>query len=378
MGGAVPKQFLSLKGRPLLDWSLAAFQSCGFVPGIVLVVPEEYREEEDRRLAGEPRFGKLIAVSGGGATRQESVQIALKALPPEADWVAVHDAVRPFVTPQLIQATFTLAKTIGAAIPTVAIHDTLIHVDDNGMLVRPIVRDAIRRSQTPQIFRADIIADSHERAGKDGLLFSDDATLVSHYGHKVGTYVHYGENRKISTPQDLEKITMQKLTKISGIRCGHGYDAHPVADDRPLVLAGVRFPSERGLSGHSDADVISHAVCDALLGAAALGDIGRLFSPSDPAYKNASGRVLLEETAQMLRERGWEISFIDTTLISNFPRIESRREEMRENLASALSIDSDCVSIKATITGGLGFTGREEGMAAYAVATLSSQLEEAP
>jgi 2-C-methyl-D-erythritol 2,4-cyclodiphosphate synthase/2-C-methyl-D-erythritol 4-phosphate cytidylyltransferase len=370
MGGAIPKQFLSLRGRPLLDWSLSAFQNTSAVSGIVLVLPTDYVEDAARRLKDQGRDDKIIAVVAGGEDRQISVARGLKALPPTANWVAVHDAVRPFVTPQLIEATFTLAQQVGAAIPVVAIHDTLVQVDENGRLLRPISRDAIKRSQTPQIFSADLLADSHERAAEDKLLFTDDATLVAYYGHTVGTFVHHGENRKITTPADMEKITMQKLGNRSGVRCGSGYDAHRLVEGRPLILGGVRFPSEQGLLGHSDADVICHAICDALLGAAALGDIGRYFPDTDPAYKDASSLKLLEETSQMVREKGYEILFVDTTLVGEMPRIGSRREEMREKLAHAMSIDPDCVSVKATTQEGMGFVGRSEGLAAMSVATI--------
>lgn len=376
MGGPVPKQFLSLKGQPLLAWSLAAFQSCEEVEGIVLVVPEDYVEQEWDRLKKENRDQKLIAVVGGGADRQQSVWKGLQSLPPDTFWVAVHDAARPFVTSQLILATFHLAQNVGAAIPTVPIHDTLIQVDEEGGLLRPIARQHIRRSQTPQVFRAGMLADCHKRAVADGLVFTDDATLVNHYGQAVSSFAHYGENRKITTPQDMEKITMQRLGKASGIRCGQGYDVHAFSDDRPLVLAGIRFPDKRGLAGHSDADVISHALCDALLGAAALGDLGHHFPSNDPAYRDISSLVLLEETAQLVRERGLEIIFVDTTLIGETPHIASRREEMQEKLAVALSIDTDCVSVKATTTEGLGFTGRSEGLAAQALATLQVMDQE--
>lgn len=360
----------------MLDWSLAAFQNVEAVAGIVLVLPGEYVDDVARRLKAQGRDQKLLAVIAGGEDRQFSVARGLKALPPQANWVAVHDAVRPFVTPQLIEATFTLAQQVGAGIPVVGIHDTLVQVDEVGRLVRPISRDAIKRSQTPQIFRADILADSHEKAAQDNLLFTDDATLVAFYGHTVATFVHHGENRKITTPADMEKITMQKFGQGTGLRCGQGYDAHRLEEGRPLILGGVRFPSERGLAGHSDADVLSHAICDALLGAAALGDIGRHFPDTDPAYRNISSLALLEESTQLVRERGYSIIFVDSTLICEAPRINTRREEMREKLAAAMGIDPECVSVKATTQEGMGFCGRGEGIAAMAIATLELNANE--
>ena len=370
VGGPLPKQFLSLRGRPILDWSLLAFRNTPEVAGIVIVAPEAYCEDIVNRLKKENLDDKVLAVVAGGSSRQESVRFGLSILPSEIEWVAVHDAVRPFVTPQLIQATFTLAQQAGAAVPSVAIHDTLIQVDENNLLVRPISRDAVRRSQTPQIFRADILGEAHRRSHEEGLLFTDDATLAVYYGFQVASFVHYGENRKITTPQDLEKITMQKSAQTSSLRCGQGFDVHPFAEGRPLILGGVRFASDRGLLGHSDADVLCHAVCDALLGAAALGDIGQHFPVSDPAYRNVSSLVLLGETAQMLQAKGYEIAFIDATLIGDQPKIASRRDEMREKIAGALSIDPDCVSVKATTTEGMGFTGDGQGLAASAIATI--------
>ncbi len=359
-----------MRGRRILDWSLSTFDSIPEVRGIVVVVPEEFVEETQNRLNEEKTTEKLIAVLAGGGRRQESVLAGLKALPHHAEWVAVHDAARPFVTTQLISATFSLAQHIGAAIPTVAIHDTLVQVDEFGQLVRPISRNAIKRSQTPQIFALEILSDAHTRAADDGLVFTDDATLVNYYGHKVGTFAHYGENRKITTPQDLEKITMQKSAQTGVIRTGQGFDAHPFDEDRPLLLAGVHFNGHKGLKGHSDADVISHAICDAVLGAAGLADIGHYFPSTDPAYENVSGLVLLSEVAQLVNEKGFDISNVDATLIGESPRIGTRREQMCEKVAAALSIDSDCVSIKASTTEKMGFTGREEGLMALSVATL--------
>ncbi len=370
VGGPLPKQFLSLRGRPILNWSVDAFLKAESVKGIVVVVPKEYLEHARKHLEREINGSKSLNIVAGGETRQESVFRGIRALPLDVEWIAVHDAVRPFVTSQLIAATFTLAKQAGAAIPTVAIHDTLIHVDDSDILVKPITRQAVRRSQTPQIFRAEILAECHERANQEGLLFSDDATLVNYFNHRVATFPHYGENRKITTPQDLEKITMQSSAKGPGIRCGIGIDTHPLVEGRALFLGGVRFEGDRGLDGHSDADVLCHAICDALLGAAALGDIGQFFPDTDPAYKDAKGRTLLEETAQMVRKAGYEISFVDGTVIAESPRIYAHREQMRENIAQALSIDTDCVSVKATTTEKLGYLGRGEGVSSQAIATL--------
>lgn len=372
----MPKQFLSLKGRPVIEWSLSAFQSCEEVEGIILVVPEDFAEETRKRLVEEKLTDKVIATIAGGRLRQDSVARGLNALPEDAEWVAVHDAVRPFVTPQLIRATFTLAFNAGAAVPTVAIHDTLVQVDEDNLLVRAISREAVRRSQTPQIFHAEILADAHEKAAREGLIFNDDATLVAYYDHQVATFTHYGENRKITTAQDLEKITMQKLAKGSRIRCGQGFDAHPLEEGRQMKLAGVLFKEDKGSASRSDGDVICHAVCDALLGAATLGDIGRHFPSSDPAYEGVSGLVLLEETAQMVRAKGYEIVYIDCTFIGERPRVASRREEMSENLAQALSVDTDCISVKGASTKGLGFVGRGEGVSAIAMATLQIQEEE--
>ena len=378
MGGPVPQPFLALQGKPLVDWSLRAFEACEAVVGIVLVVPEEFVDEITKRLWRDKPASKLLHVVAGGAGRQESVRRGLLALPPEVEWVAVHDAVRPFLTPQLIAATFTLAQTAGAAIPTVAIHDTLVQVDEVGLLVRPISRDAVKRSQTPQIFKSEMLADAHERAAREGLVFADDAMLVRHYGYDVATFVHYGENRKISTSQDLEKITMQKSGTVSRVRVGQGFHMQPVAppeQERSLVLGGVRFLNERGLAGAGDGDVITRAVCDALLGAAGLGDLSQLFPASDPAYRTTSSMALLQDVAEKVRRRGLDITFVDATLIGEKPRIASRRDEMREKLAAALGIDPDCVSIKSSTGEGLAYGGGVESLAALALATLSVASE---
>lgn len=355
----------------MIDWSLATFTSIESVQGIVVVVPRDFVEPLKTRLHQEGRYTrKLLNIVPGGETRQESVLNGLRSLPVEASWVAVHDAARPYSSPQLIEATFALAQQGEGAIPCVAIHDTLVHVDSDGFLVRPISREMVKRAQTPQIFRADVLLAAHMKAKEQTLLFTDDATLVSYFGHKVATFVHFGENRKVTTPQDLEKITMQSTQKADRIRCGQGFDVHPLVEGRPLILGGVKFPGEKGLAGHSDADVLSHAICDALLGAAALGDIGQHFPPTDPAYKNISSLVLLEETVQLLREKGYEPVFVDSTVICEHPKINARRDEMRERIAGAISIDPESISVKATTPEHLGALGREEGIAAMAVATV--------
>lgn len=379
MGGPVPQPFLALQGKPLVDWSLKAFEACESVVGIVLVVPEEFVDEIKKRLWRDKPAAKLLQVVAGGAGRQESVRQGLKALPHEAEWVAVHDAVRPFITPQLISATFTLAQTAGAAIPTVAIHDTLVQVDEIGLLVRPISRDAVKRSQTPQIFKSEMLADAHDRAAREGLIFADDAMLVRHYGYDVATFSHYGENRKISTPQDMEKITMQKSGTVSRVRVGQGFHSQPFASpeqpEKAVVLGGVRFLSERGLLSLNDGDVITRAVCDALLGGAGLGDLAQLFPASDPAYRTTSSMALLQDVTERVRRRGLDITFVDATLIGEKPRIVSRRDEMRERLAAALGIDPDCVSIKSTTGEGLCHLASGDGLAALALATLSVASE---
>lgn len=368
LGGETPKPYLSLNGRPLLGWALEAFQRCHLVDAVQLVVASE-RIEQARELVRQLGLDKVRGVAAGGATRPGSVQRGLAALPAACGLVAIHDGARPLVRPSLIGRVVAAAAESGAAIPALAVRDT-VKRGEGGAVAATVDRAGLHLAQTPQVFAVELIRRAHaEASGADGI--TDDAQLVERLGHTVSLVAGDPDNLKVTLPGDLDLA--ERLLSSSGgaaLRVGTGYDAHRLVAGRRLVLGGVEIDHPLGLLGHSDADVLSHAVGDALLGAAALGDLGRHFPADDPALRGVSSLVLLERIVAKLRAAGHRPASVDATLLCQAPRLAPHVDRMRGNLARALAMDLDRVNIKATTTEGLGFVGRGEGIAAQAVALL--------
>ncbi len=362
MGHSKNKMFIRIGRFSVLERSFAAFEQSGCFDRIVIVYRAEDKNETE--AAAKRMLTTPFTLVEGGSERQFSVGNALRAVQ-GADIVAVHDGARCFVTPEIIRACVEKARETGAAAAGTKTRDT-IKVTDGGLITETLDRSRLVNIQTPQAFRFNILKRAHETAEADGFLGTDESSLVERLGIPVGFVEAGGGNIKITTRED---VMLGRIIAGETVRTGTGYDAHRFAEDRPLILGGVRIPHSRGLLGHSDADVLLHAAMDALLGAAALGDIGVHF-PCTDEYKDASSMVLLERTREILCENGFSVVNIDVTLIMQRPKIAPYVDEMRNNIAKALNIAVEAVSVKATTTEGMGFEGREEGASAMAVATV--------
>ncbi|MBR3784889.1 MAG: 2-C-methyl-D-erythritol 2,4-cyclodiphosphate synthase [Firmicutes bacterium] len=359
MGTPLPKQFLKQNGKTILEQTVEKFAGCSFVERIVIVTGEEYLDD-CRRLCQGLASEDVIHVIAGGKERQDSVYNAMRYLEKQGmqaeDIVLVHDGVRPYVSKAVIKAVAEEAGERGAAITAVPPKDTIRHVEEG-----TLDRSRLCCVQTPQGFRFGLLKEAFEKAMADGFYGTDDASLVERLGHAVAIVPGEYTNIKITTPEDL---TME-------MRIGTGYDVHKLVEERDLILGGVKIPYEKGLLGHSDADVLTHALMDALLGAAALGDIGKLFPDNDDSFKGISSIELLRRVKSALDDKGYSLGNADVTVICQRPKLAGYIDEMRGNIAEALDVDVDRISIKATTTEKLGFTGRGEGIAAEAVCILN-------
>lgn len=372
MGGPVPKQYMTLGGEPVLARSLRALCRFRELCGVVVVVPardvESVKSEILPRLEGLPE----IQVVEGGPERRDSVRNGLLALTraSPSDIVMIHDAVRPFVPHEKLPELCRAAVGGGAILATKC-RDTVKSVEA-GKITGTLDRNALWLAQTPQAFPYGLILDAHKRALAENISVTDDASLIEHFGGQPKIVESGHTNMKLTAPEDMK--TARALAGEIPLRVGHGYDAHRLVPDRKLILGGVEIDHPTGLLGHSDADVLIHAIADALMGAAGLGDIGRHFPDTDPRYKGADSLKLLAETAAMVKSLGGRVVNVDATLMAQKPKILPHAPKMRENVANALGIAPAAVNIKATTTEKMGFVGREEGMAAEAVALVSFDL----
>lgn len=358
MGSKLPKQFLKIGGQTILEKTVDAFAQCDFVDKIVIVTSEDYVTTCQILFDQLTAEGRLTVVTGG-AERQDSIKAGLKAAAEIAKHdsiILIQDGVRPYVTRELIERVCLAVIESGAVIPAVPSKDTIRHIEDG-----TLDRSKLVCVQTPQGFSFELIERAFERAEKDGFYGTDDASLVERLGHKVRIVDGLTSNIKITTPEDLE-VEM---------RIGTGFDVHCLVEERKLILGGVDIPYEKGLLGHSDADVLIHALMDALLGAAALGDIGKLFPDNDDKYKGISSLKLLGYVTERLAEEGYSLGNADVTVICQRPKLAGFIQQMRENIAGVMGVDVSKISIKATTTEKLGFTGRGEGIAAEAVCILT-------
>lgn len=376
------KLFARLAGKPVLAHTLEAFDRCEGIDGIVVVGSAESFHLLET-LVRDAALSLPVRFVEGGATRQESVYLGLLALPGDAEIVAVHDAARPLVTAAVIARTIEAARRHGAAVACVPATDTVKQVDAGGRITGTLPRASLRAAQTPQTFRVPLLLRAHEAARRDGVDATDDAALVERLGEPVLVVDGDRRNLKITTPEDMRMaeallagaspetaVPEAGSPAPSAIRVGFGYDIHPLVEGRRLVLGGVEIPHSTGLDGHSDADVLLHAVMDALLGAAGLPDIGHLFPNTDERWRGASSRHLLREVAARVRETGYRPSNVDVTLIAERPKIAPHIPAMRSAIATDLGVPESFVGIKATTNEQVGSLGREEAMAAHAVAVV--------
>ena len=364
------KLSFDLGGETVLERSVRAFDECPEVDELVIVTGAS--SENAQRAAA--RCKKPVRLVKGGSTRAESARSGVAAA--HGRLVAVHDAARPFVSQSVIADTIAAAARCGAAAPAVPVKDTIKQakggngktVPEGCMVENTPDRSTLYAVQTPQCFdRTQYLAALQELDAEKARLVTDDCSLFELTGRPVQLTQGDYANLKITTREDLPRAEQKEGNDM---RIGHGYDVHRLVEDRKLILGGVEVPFEKGLLGHSDADVLAHAVMDAVLGAAALGDIGRHFPDRDPAYAGADSIKLLERVIALLDHRGWKVGNIDATILAQAPKLAPYRARMRRNIAGALGIDTEQVGVKATTEEGLGFTGDGSGMAAHAVALV--------
>ncbi|NIM06832.1 MAG: 2-C-methyl-D-erythritol 4-phosphate cytidylyltransferase [Armatimonadetes bacterium] len=368
-----PKAFLQLAGKPLFMHSVEVLRTCKEISDILVIVAPSMVEQARQILAENPSKKNEVVVTGG-ETRQESVYQGLLKVPSGTDYVLIHDAARPFLTEALVADCLKSAQAHGAAICALPASDTIKSSPDGETVESTLDRSRLWNIQTPQAFSHNLILEAHENARRRGVEASDDAALVEGLGREVRLVTGSAENIKITRKEDLaiaEQIASHKMTiRPSSIRPGLGFDVHAFAEDRKLILAGKEFPGP-GLMGHSDADVITHAVMDALLGAAGLGDIGTHFPDTDPQYAGASSIGLLEKVKEMISAANLCLLWLDIVVAAEEPKIAPHSQQMRENLARALEVDPACISLKGKTTEGIGFIGRKEGIACWAICLLA-------
>ncbi len=367
-GAGGPKQYRTIAGRTVIVRAMAPF--CDH-PGISAVQP--VRNPDDSEIFDQALQGlRYRPAVDGGATRQMSVRAGLEALAADApDIVLIHDAARAFVSDAVIARAIDAAGLTGAAIPVVAVTDTIKQVDGDGHIVATPDRAQLRIAQTPQAFRFDTILEAHRRAAREGRDdFTDDAAIAEWAGLTVATFEGDALNMKLTTPEDFAREEARLGAALGDIRTGTGYDVHAFGEGDHVMLCGVRVPYTRGFLAHSDGDVGLHALVDAILGALADGDIGSHFPPSDPQWKGAASDKFLVYAMQRVAARGGRVAHLEVTMICETPKIGPLRENMRARIAEITGLSLSRVAVKATTSERLGFTGRQEGIAATASATI--------
>lgn len=372
IGGAVPKQFRSIGGRTILERAVLPFVHSPRVGEVVVVLPPDALGEPAAALR---TVDPALKIAAGGPRRQDSVAAGLSLVSEGTEIVLVHDGARPFCPACLIARTIDAAAACGAAIPALEASDTVkdVRAEDDALFVRATLpRERIRLAQTPQAFRREVLA-AAVALGRTGVDATDEAALAERAGHRVRIVAGDPRNIKVTTPDDLARAdTMAgSAAMVSAVpRVGLGYDTHRLADGRPLVLGGVTVPHARGLVGHSDADAVCHAVTDALLGAAAAGDIGQHFPDADPRWRDASSVDLLAQVVALVQGRGFAVGNVDVVVIAERPKLAPHIPGMRARLAAVLGVDRERVSVKAKTGEGLDAVGRGEAIAVHAVVLL--------
>jgi 2-C-methyl-D-erythritol 4-phosphate cytidylyltransferase/2-C-methyl-D-erythritol 2,4-cyclodiphosphate synthase len=367
-GGGGPKQYRSIGGKTVLSRAMEPFCSH---PDVFAVQPVRNPDDADIFDQAVSHLTYQAPVNGG-ATRQASVRAGLEALASHApDIVLIHDAARAFVTDKVISRAIDSALITGAAIPVVPVTDTIKVVDGSGAITATPDRAGLRIAQTPQAFRFDVILEAHRRAAREGRDdFTDDAAIAEWAGLTVTTFEGDVANMKLTTPEDFAREEARLGAMLGDIRTGTGYDVHALTDGDHLMLCGVRVPFNRGFLAHSDGDVGLHAIVDAILGALADGDIGSHFPPSDPKWKGAASDQFLKHAVSLVHQRGGRIANLEVTMICEAPKIGPLRDAMRAKIAEITGLPQSRIAVKATTSERLGFTGRQEGIAATAAATV--------
>jgi len=379
MGLPSPKQFFELEGVPILIHTLQVFQQVESIGLIIVVVPCEnctWVEEQVQKYD----LSKVFKVIAGGKHRQDSVLAGLEVLPLEIELVLVHDGVRPFVPVSVIENCLKEAEKNGAAMVAVPVKDTLKAVSRDNVIEQTIDRSGVWQAQTPQAAKVSLLKKAFADVIKHkDFIATDEAALLERVNIPVKVVEGSEKNIKITRPEDLilaKAILMESQGDINSMKgacqysSGYGYDAHRLVEGRPLVLGGVTVPHEKGLLGHSDADVLTHALCDAMLGGAGAGDIGQHFPDTDEKFKGISSLRILESVSDLVAQKGYVLHNADITVVAQKPKLVEYFKAMQKNLAAACGVDPASINLKATTTEGLGFEGREEGMSAHAVVML--------
>lgn len=372
------KVFAPLQGKPVLAWSLSAFQSSPLV-GAVAVVLAPHNVHLGKQICTEAEADKVVAVVQGGSRRQDSVLQGLRALEESGrlgSFVAVHDGARPFVDTSMIERGLRAAVAHQAAVAAIPVVDTIKEVDEAGVVQRTLDRKALRAIQTPQVFQSSLLLRAFANVH---INVTDDAALVEQTGVRVAVFEGDRDNLKITTPGDLEVAEAIALRRTGAtptvphsarVRWGTGFDGHGLAEGGPLKLGGIAIPYERHLAGHSDGDVLLHAVASAILGASGLGDLGTHFPSSDAALAGIDSAEILARSSAKARNRGWLTTYLDATIVAQQPRLGPHLDAMRRRIADVLGLPATSVNVKVTSTDRVGAIGRGEGIAAQAIATL--------
>lgn len=363
------KQFLPLRGRPVVEWTLDTFLSVANVEELVLVLTPDDIAEHGERLKSD-----RVRIVAGGETRMESLKNGLAALSADVDIVAVHDGARPLVTPEVIRACLEEAEESGAAVPAVPVKDTLKKVTNKQMWVSGTPeRSSFWLAQTPQTYRRELLEEALVKFPKEKAA-TDESQLVERAGHKVKIVPSTYENIKITTPEDLAiagAFMDRRLGTTPGeSRAGLGFDIHRLVAGRELWLAGIRLEHKKGLLGHSDGDVVLHSACDAVLGACGLGEIGQMFPPEDASIKGIASKEIVKKVLARVRAKGARLLHLDVSLVAEEPKLKPHYPELSDSLEKLFSLPEGRVSLKAKSHEGLGEIGRGEAIACYAVATV--------
>ena len=382
-GGAQPKQLVSIGGRAVLERSVSTFLAHAQVDEVVVALPAEVMANPPQYLRG--ASAKPLRMVPGGPRRQDSVANAFRAIADRAELVVVHDAARPFASADLIGRTIAAAAESGAAIAATPARDTVKQAElgERAWMVRTTLsRESIFLAQTPQAFRRNVLRDALASTADA----TDEAELAERAGHAVRLVEGDPANIKITTLEDVRIADAIALNRDEGSsaergsapartgRAGIGYDLHRLVSGRPLILGGVTIPFERGLTGHSDADAVCHAITDAVLGAAGAGDIGRHFPDTDTKWAGASSLDLLRRACEIVRAQGLEVGNVDATVIAERPPLAPYVDAMRANVARALGVDAARISIKGKTNEGVGEVGRGEAIAVHAIALVRSRV----
>jgi 2-C-methyl-D-erythritol 4-phosphate cytidylyltransferase/2-C-methyl-D-erythritol 2,4-cyclodiphosphate synthase len=371
MRSETPKQFLELSGKPMLTHSVSTFRDCALIAQIIVVVNADCVEATRQMLQRFHLLDDEVRVVAGGRRRQDSVRNGLNEIDDNIAIALVHDGARPLVSESLIKRCYDGIDRHGAAIAAIPVKDTLKRQDVAPFVSQTLDRSRLWQAQTPQGARRELFDKAFEINGDDEV--TDESSLFENAGISVALVAGEETNFKVTRPEDLFLAELIMDGRSSAFRIGHGFDAHRFAADRTLVLGGVKIPHDYGLLGHSDADVLCHALCDAILGALGEGDIGRHFPDSDGAYKDISSLLLLEKVVEWAAEKGFVTGNADMTLVCQAPKLSPFMEAMRETIAVHCRVSPGQINIKATTTEKMGYTGRAEGISCHAVVLLQKR-----